>query len=216
VNSQKEILDRALGLCEQAVAALDRDAVPVWLFLNTRFHATKDIRYDYLFQFVFRSYYRLDNAGLTPEFKDEYFKLLQRHRAGPRPVPNPLQLLRHLCEELEQYETKNRRKSLQFVFATKLLATIDKEQPVYDSFVAFLFNFRRPDHLKDRSKRLDRLLEFYELLSQTSRWLPEQEGFSTVDEAFAQRHQQWDKVPLPKRVDLILWATGKAAVKAGA
>jgi hypothetical protein len=33
-----------------------------------------------VFQFTFRSFYRLDNAGLTPEFKSKYFALLEESR----------------------------------------------------------------------------------------------------------------------------------------
>jgi hypothetical protein len=118
-----------------------------------------------------------------------------------------------LCEELERYPTRKGSKALQFSFATKLLATIDPEQPLYDSFVAYLFRFRRPDHVKDRSKRLDRLLDFYELLSQTSRWLPQQAAFAAVNATFERRHQGWESVPSAKRIDFILWATGKADKK---
>ena len=116
----------------------------------------------------------------------------------------------------QQFVTKKEKKSLQFSFATKLLATLDQEQPLYDSSVASLFGFRRPDHLKDFSKRLERLLGFYEQLSVTSRWLAQQRQLDAVNAAFAKRHQGWDKVPLPKQIDFILWATGKAAKKAEA
>jgi hypothetical protein len=203
--AQRQVLDKVLRLREQAAGALDRHAVPVWLFLNDHLNRTPDIRSDYLFQFLFRSFYRLDNAGLSDDFKAAYFELLQKHRGGPLPA------LRDLCERLALHDTKKGKRSLQFSFATKLLATIDPQQPLYDSFVASLFGFRRPDHLKDPSKRLDRLLDFYYLLRETSRWLPDQAGFIEVKAAFANRHEGWGDVPPTKQVDLILWATGKAA-----
>jgi hypothetical protein len=198
---QREVLDRVLNLRKRAVAALSRDAVPVYLFLAERFKSTSDIRSDCVFQFLFRSFYRLDNAGLTDEFKAAYFDHLQRHRRGPIPVPNPLRLLRHLCERFAAYETKKGKKALQFSFATKLLATIDPQQPVYDPFVASLFGFKRPDHVKDRSRRLERLLQFYELLIQTSQLLREQEWFGTVSAAFARYYPGWHNVPPTKQVD---------------
>jgi hypothetical protein len=209
-SRQPLVLEKVLRLREQAADALDRHAVPVYLFLTERFDSTTDIRSDYLVQFLFRSYYRLDKAGLTDEFKEAYFELLQGQRAGPRPEPYPAQLLRQLCEELARYDTKKGRKSLQFSFATKLLATIDPEQPLYDSFVAHLFGFRRPDDLKGHSKRLKKLLRFYELLRRTSRLITEQPWFGSVNATFEDKHEGWQKVPPMKRVDLILWATGKA------
>ena len=89
-----------------------------------------------MFQFVFRSYYRLDNAGLGDKLKVAYFNILQAHRRDSSPD------LRGICDELGRYDTEQGKQSIQFSFATKLLATIDANQPIYDSFVASLFNFR--------------------------------------------------------------------------
>jgi hypothetical protein len=204
---QREVLKRVLKLRPRAVASLARHAVPVWVFLDQRFRSTPDIQSDFLFQFLFRSYYRLDNAGLDDPFKDAYFKLLQSHREERPPD------LRRICQELADTSTEKGTKTLHFSFATKLAGTIAPEQPIYDSFVAYLFRFRRPDHLKDPDKRLNKLLEFYECLRDTSRWLPQQKGFDKVDAAFARGNPGWEDVPPMKRVDLILWATGKAAKK---
>src|SRR5262249_39337709 len=97
---QREVLDAVVKYRKEAVSALGREPIPVYLFLTQRFNSTGDIRSDYLFQFVFRSYYRLDNAGLGDELKVAYFELLQGHRFGPRPD------LRQLCEQLARYDTK--------------------------------------------------------------------------------------------------------------
>jgi hypothetical protein len=194
-------------LHKEAVVTLGPEPVPVYLFLAKRFKATADITTDYLFQFLFRSYYRLDNAGLGEDFKVGYFQLLQRHRAGP-PAD-----VRQLCNELAAYETKKGGRSLQFSFATKLVATLDARQPLYDSFVAALFGFRRPDHLKDPTRRLDKLLAFYDVLADACRWLIQQPQFTGVQAVFAKANPRWAEVPLMKQADLILWATGKAAKK---
>jgi hypothetical protein len=206
-TSQSDVLHRVLKFGDDAISALDRESVPVYLFITERFASTSDISSDYLFQFLFRSYYRLDNAGLGNDFKLAYFQLLQNRRADPRPD------LRQLCEALRPYETKKRKQALQFSFATKLLATIDQEQPLYDSSVASVFDFNPPYQVKDFSKRLERFMAFYELLTVTSRWLAGQPKFAGVNAAFAKTHAQWDRVPLMKQVDFILWATGKAMKK---
>ena len=201
---QSEVLDTLLKFRDEAVSALDRAAVPVYIFITERFAAANDISVDHVFQFVFRSYYRLDNARLGDAFKMAYFELLQQHRGGPRPD------LHQLCEALARHETKRRKPSLQFSFATKLLATIDPGQPIYDSYVASVFGFNPPYHVKDFSKRLDKFLAFYELLSVTCRWLTVQTKFASVNAAFADANKQWAEVPPMKQVDFILWATGKA------
>jgi hypothetical protein len=201
ILTRQEVLDRVVKSHKEAVANLDPTAVPVYLFLSERFSAAPDIRSDHLFRFIFRSYYRLDRAGLGDDFKDAYFQLLQRHRNGPRPT------LRQLCDELG--EVKQEKQSLQFSFATKLLATLDQGRPVYDAAVASVFGFRRPDHLKDRPKRLERLLAFYDRLTETSQWLVEERQLAPVHAAFAAKYDQWCQVTPMKKVDFILWATGK-------
>jgi hypothetical protein len=81
-----------------------------------------------VFQFVFRSYYRIDNAGLTSDWKVRYFEfLIQRERS-----------LKTILEGLYPIPTKKNVKSLQLSFATKLLHTLDTSQPIYDSNVAEL------------------------------------------------------------------------------
>jgi hypothetical protein len=179
--------------------------VPVYLFLAERFRSTPDITGDLVFQFLFRSFYRLDNAGLTPEFKDAYFQLLQKHRTGRSPDPG------EVCQELSRLKTRKKLKSLQFSFATKLVATIDPELPIYDSFVASLFGFRPPYYQRDPRKRLELLRDFYKRLTETCRWLSGQPELRAINEAFARQEQEWGKLPSLKQLDFILWAAGKAA-----
>ncbi|RTQ93695.1 hypothetical protein [Lysinibacillus telephonicus] len=61
------------------VNSLDEESVAVYIFLYYEF-LKSDVTINPVFQFVFRSFYRLDNAGLTTEFKTEYFKLMQQYR----------------------------------------------------------------------------------------------------------------------------------------
>ena len=58
---------------------IEQESVDVFNFLKTEY-SKSDVTKNYLFQFVFRSFFRLDNAGLTPEFKTEYFELLEKTR----------------------------------------------------------------------------------------------------------------------------------------
>jgi hypothetical protein len=56
--------------------------------------------------FVFRSFYRLDNAGLTQEFKTRYFQLLQEYRNKPID-------LKEICLDLSNYKTRKNLDSIQ-------------------------------------------------------------------------------------------------------
>ena len=60
--------------------SLHIESIEVYRFLIKRFRETDDITKDEVYQFLYRSFYRIDNAGLTKEFKNEYFKILQEYR----------------------------------------------------------------------------------------------------------------------------------------
>jgi len=205
VASHIEVLGTLLEFRDEAVAALDREAAPVYRFITSRLANTSDVSTDPVFQFVFRSYYRLDNAGLGEKFKVEYFRLLQQQRGCQQPIA-----LHDVCHTLAQYETRRQKQSLQFSFATKLIATLDPEMPIYDSYVASVFGFNPPYHVKDFSRRLGRFVIFYEELCTTCRWLTAQTEFVSIEEAFAVTNEEWYQLPKMKRVDFVLWATGKA------
>jgi hypothetical protein len=188
----------------KAVDILNDEPIDVYLFLQDRFDSSDNVRRDYVFQFLFRSYYRMDNAGLSDDFKTAYFDLLEMKR-GSTDLD-----LKDICAELSRYKTKRQKQSLQFSFATKLAATVNVWHPIYDSLVAAVFEFRHPSHIKDFDKRLGRLVEFYGTLRETVTWLAHQEDFFEISRAVAKKVTNWSRVPKIKKVDFILWATGKA------
>ena len=78
------------------------------------------------------AFYRLDNAGLTPEFKSKYFMLLEESRNLPEVY------LRNLVKELYAIPNLKGQQSLQFSFVTKLANTVNRQYPIYDSEVGCL------------------------------------------------------------------------------
>lgn len=130
------------------------EEVEVYQFLSNRF-AKRDPSQDPLFQFVFRSFYRIDNAGLTPDFKDRYFILMSQARQSKSVNLNAI------LEDLWRFPNRMGQSKLQFSFATKLAATVDASYPIYDSEVARVFNFTQPYNYKPFNKRLAEYLEFY-------------------------------------------------------
>ena len=53
---------------------IDIESIEVYQFLQEQYNTT-NVEENHLFQFVFRSYYRLDGAGLSAEFKHAFFEL---------------------------------------------------------------------------------------------------------------------------------------------
>jgi hypothetical protein len=104
------------GNADSIVREIGREAVDVYGFLADEF-ARGSVVGNYVFQFTYRSFYRLDNAGLTPEFKSKYFALLEESR-NVREID-----LRRLVEELYAIPNRKGQRSLQFSFVTKLANT---------------------------------------------------------------------------------------------
>ena len=123
------------------------ESIDVYLFLSEQFK-NGNVLENYLFQFVFRSFYRIDNAGLTPEFKDRYFELMEESRD-----PGKIDLI-YLAKELFNYPNRKGNQSLQFSFISKLANTVDASYPIFDSEIGGLYDFRTPYNYKEFDVRL--------------------------------------------------------------
>ena len=107
----EKVLITILENKDKALNKLDVECFHVYNFIKEQFNQTEDVRNNHLFQFTYRSFYRLDNAGFTPEFKKRYFELLQEYRSKPI-------VLKDICIDLYEYKTRKGLNSVQFSFAT--------------------------------------------------------------------------------------------------
>lgn len=142
---------------EEIVGAIGRESVEVYRFLSDEF-ARGPVLENCVFQFAYRSFYRLDNAGLTPDFKREYFVLLEEAR-GLREVDLP-----GLTRKLFAIPNRKGHASLQFSFVRKLANTVNSQYPIYDAEVASVFSFRAPYNYKTFDVRLTEYMAFYNKL----------------------------------------------------
>lgn len=149
-----------------------------------------------VFQFVFRSYYRIDNAGLTSDWKVRYFEFLsQRERS-----------LKTILEGLYHIPTEKKVKSLQFSFATKLLHTLDTSQPIYDSRVAELLGLPVKKG-KDFAANINFCLAVYEELREAQQYLLLDKGIKNQIAALKARYNS--QISDEKALDFLLWSAGK-------
>ena len=58
----KKVLSTVLENKDKAFNLLDIEKFHVYSFIKQQFNETKDIRCNYLFQFIYRNFYKLDNA----------------------------------------------------------------------------------------------------------------------------------------------------------
>ena len=110
---------------DEIISVISRESIDVYVRLKNEFEKG-NIESNQVFQFVFRSYYRLDGAGLSDEQKKEYFKMLAHGESD----------LENILSNLYKIPTLRSRATIQFSFATKLIHTIDNSKPIFDAEVS--------------------------------------------------------------------------------
>ena len=198
-------IDEIIGLIDnnsQAIVGnISRESIDVYNFLKTQFDVTNVIE-NYLFQFVYRSFYRLDNAGLTKEFKAEYFNILEEYRYQDN--FDYLIILKRLYD-IPNYRGLN---TLQFSFVTKMQNTISNSSPIYDSEVAEVFSFKRPKYNLSFEDKVKFYLEQLSMISQTYDLLIQNDNLGQImilfDNNFPNHNLDKTKV-----FDFLFWSAGK-------
>lgn len=202
-----EILPNIESHAKQIVDAIGREAVDVYGFLCDEF-ARQPVERNCVFQFVYRSFYRLDNAGLTDDFKKRYFELMEMERSRNSPEVD-LNNLKKLVEDLRRIPNRKEQESLQFSFVTKLANTVNTEYPIYDAQVANAFNFH-PPYNKDFEIRLDRYMSFYKSLCDTYDTILRQLLLRESRRIFRETYLgPTERIPETKVLDFVFWSYGK-------
>lgn len=187
---------------DQVLENLDSESVDVYVFLSKRF-GERDVSKDQVFQFVFRSFYRLDSAGLTDAFKTEYFKTLEDLRATDAVK------LKDLADQFHRIPTLRGKNTLQFSFSTKLAHTISVAYPIYDTEVAHAFGFTKPAS-GDYQARLNELLDFYDWLKGAYETILKDRLMIQTIQAFRNKFSaQAPDLDDVKVLDFIFWSAGK-------
>lgn len=204
MTETKKIIDFIEENSDEIVENIEFESIVTYNFLKKQF-ADFDVRKNYLFQFVYRSFYRLDNAGLTPEFKNEYFVILEEYR--DQKDFNFSDILQRL------YVIPNRRgfKTFQFSFTTKMLNIIDEQIPIYDSEVAKTFGFIRP-YTPSFDKKLDIYLNQYEVIKDAYLEILNKHLLPKTNICFDEKFKEY-KINEIKKLDFIFWSAGKLKIK---
>ncbi|KAF2518847.1 hypothetical protein E0W68_06215 [Flavobacterium salilacus subsp. salilacus] len=185
---------------EDIINNIDIESISVYSFIKERFISSNIID-DYIFQFVYKSYYRIENAGLTPDFKKRYFEILKE-----------LQNTKNF--EIEKtisdlYRIKNRKNqfSVQFSFTTKLLNTINENLPIYDSEVAKVFSFSQP-YSRPYNQKIEIYLNQYSQINDAYKRIIEENLLYNVVKKFDSKFTN-NNIGAIKKLDFIFWSTGK-------
>ena len=188
----KDILRRQAAIFKN----IEQESIDVYIFLH-REAQKGDVAQDNVFQFVFRSFYRLDSAGLGPKIKKKYFRLLGKK----------CQDLKIILEKLHEIKTLRNLNTVQFSFATKLLHTLDPRNPIYDSKVALATHIHTGGNTPE--SRIQSCMEKYEELRQIHATLLKNVGIQRVISRFRNKFKVSSQViPNVKIVDFLLWSLG--------
>ncbi len=189
---------------DEIIENIGQESIDVFNFLKNEF-SKSDVTKNYLFQFVYRSFFRLDNAGLTPEFKTEYFELLEKNR-------NVKQFdFDVILERLFNFPNRKGQNTLQFSFTTKMFNMINNVMPIYDSEVAKMFGFSRP-YNKEFDKKLDKYLDQFERISNGYNEIQEKGLLANTIELFDKKFKN-NNLFERKKIDFIFWSAGKIKKK---
>jgi len=176
----------------------DYESIVIYSFLKSEYEKG-NILNNSLFQFVFRSFYGLDNAGLSIEMKNRYFNLLEEKQTN----------LEIILSELYEIPTLKRKKTIQFSFATKLVHTIDNNKPIYSSEIGSRIN-KKPNQTGHKNVRIQSCIVLYNSLEMLYEELKKNEKIRNVISKFRLKFKvNEEKMSDTKVLDFILWSLGK-------
>lgn len=154
------------------------------------------------FRRVYKRFYVLNGAGLTPRFIDRYFELLAKKERN----------LRKILWELSKIPRRKGDYSVQLSFASKLIHTIDNTQPIYDSRVARILNIKLA-YNKDINKKIDDRVAKYNLLKKKFNEIINDKQIGEIIKNFKKRLGV--DIGDVKMLDFILWKLGSIVIKEG-
>jgi len=185
---------------------IKEESLATYCFLQKQWKSSSAVK-NKLFQFVYRSFYRMDNAGLTDEFKERYFELMEINR-NKKNID-----LEEISEDLGRFKNLKKQDTLQFSFITKLASTIDTQFPIYDKKIATAYKFKNY-YKKDVILRFPPLIDFYNFLKEDYETILNEnklvKSLATFDAEF---FEYKDSISLVKKIDFILWSAGDLSAK---
>ena len=191
----KEIISIIKDKDEQIIKNFNRESVEVYVFLKNQFDNTR-VSNNYLFQFVFRSFYRLDGIGISTEWKNKYFQIMQENK-------NKSEIdFKDILKKL--YEFDNHKK-IQFSFVSKMQNLINPKFGIYDSSIRKIFGFSNVSNSK-YLERIDSYLEQYKIINKTYNKILEERTLDDIIQKFGKEFDIDDKI---KILDFIFWTAGK-------
>lgn len=188
---------------------LYKESIEVYIFLMKTFQETQDVTNNGVFKFLFRSFYRLDNAGLSPEFKEEYFQILQELRDQ---IECSNDTIISISNRLDQFIRLNNTKSFQFSFISKMLNTIDVNSPIWDSEVRLVFKFSTIQPKLPLNEKIKMAIGQLTYMKDVYKEIEDSNELNIIIQEFDKKYGA-KAMSFNKKLDFILWSAGKILKK---
>jgi hypothetical protein len=159
-----------------------------YLFLMDRLHIV-DVSRDDCFQRVYNNFYRVRQR--PKEFYKAYYTFLQKNKDNKSLAFG--ETLRHFYKKTERIEAS---------FSSKLLATVNPEMPIWDSYVLGNIGLKRPPYV--RKGQLEKSVGLYnELIDWYRDYLKSPNGKDML--ALFDKTYPKTGISKTKKVDFVLW-----------
>ncbi len=158
--SLSKILNRISNNKEQIISDIDTASVKTYKEIQDLFLKV-NVSENSLFQSNFNSFYRLNGAALTEEFKSAYYKILEENRNIKDFEDFQI---KEILLDLFKYKNYKGSNCLQFSFTTKLIHTINNNLPIYDSMIKNVFDFKGPNYYCNNNERINIYLNQYKAI----------------------------------------------------
>jgi hypothetical protein len=197
-QASSEMINKISKKQDKILDGLDYESINVYEFLRKRFRDA-DVASDSVFQFIFRSFYRMDNAGLTPKFKTDFFCIMQEYREKNFDM-------KVILRRLGAFKTLRGFNSVQLAFVSKMYNMIREDRPIYDSYIAKIFGLGKPCGNFD--EKINRALHIYEEMERKYDEISSRGDCSEIIRRFDDKFKGNALCPI-KKLDFIFWSAGK-------
>ncbi len=192
-----KIIEKVYRRQDEIMSKIDSESIDVYLWLKNEYNKGH-VKNNLVFQFIFRSYYRLDSAGLTEKQKKHFFELMTDKKVN----------LEKVLDELYELPTLRKRKTIQFSFATKLLHTINNNKPIFDAEVSAIIH--KSVSGNNKKSKIESCREIYDFLENIYLILVKEEKIKKVIFKFRSKfHITENQITDIKILDFMIWSLGK-------
>lgn len=177
---------------DEIVAAIEKANEGIRQYLDIMaMLSTVDVASHKGFQRRFNHFYRIRQR--SEAWYTEYYSFMERRKANP---PIFEEVLEHLYETLGRYEPS---------FSSKLAATLDPDEPVWDQYVIQNIGQKAPAYSSPRKMQWAKVI-FQGIREWYWERIESPEGRLMID-VFDQLVKQHDQITDIKKIDFVLWQT---------